>query len=500
MNFKKSIFSYIIWAVYAFLCGRGVLAVLDTAEITDILEWPYAAIVGGVCAYLLLTAGVFFALRTICREIGEHIADREHLEKMLSVILPVVILIGAVVYLVLFLLHNIPLTLEDDSYYRQAVVSAGKNVPFAVHGASWLYPCLLHVMLLIFGNTPFAGVVLQIILFFACLLLVYSGMQAFAGVVPAAVSMAALGFLPVSLQFVFSLTPELFYLTLYLFGFFLTGMVCKKFRDKDSISAADHLPVFLLGIYVGFLIYLDVYSVSLYLFLSALYFAGRKKAGQIFGANLTMILGGAAGVLLMVLAASWMGVMSISEYCGELLALYTQNISFDAVHVGNAMLLPDVTAAGSLVLITAAFFVIPAFFIWKENRGGAFILNLLFVCILSVFSVFKLNAQMIAAFSWSILSGLGLSGAICLPGREKESVTKELQETEISEESLKNRKEETKKTENREQGKPAPGEPLHNPLPVPKKISRPQIDFAHDIKDSDMKYDIDVADDDDFDV
>ena len=55
-------------------------------------------------------------------------------------------------------------------------------------------------------------------------------------------------------------------------------------------------------------------------------------------------------------------------------------------------------------------------------------------------------------------------------------------------------------TENKEREKTAPGQPLHNPLPVPKKKSRPQADFDHQVREADMKFDMEVADDDDFDV
>ena len=55
------------------------------------------------------------------------------------------------------------------------------------------------------------------------------------------------------------------------------------------------------------------------------------------------------------------------------------------------------------------------------------------------------------------------------------------------------------KQRKKEQEKPAPGEPLHNPLPVPKKKSRPQADFGYKVTDARMKFDLDVADGDDFD-
>lgn len=445
-------------------------------------------------------------------EIGEHVKDKERFERIASVVLPIVILIGATVYLVLYLSYNTPLTLTDDSFYRQALVSAENSVPFAMHGASWLYPCLLHVMLLIFGNTPFAGIVLQIILFFICLLFLYIGMQAFAGVLPAAVSMAVFAFLPVSILFVFSLTPEFFYLAFYLLGFSLTGVFCREFEKTDSISPVQYLALFLLGLYIGFLIYLDIYSISLYFFFGIMYFSEEEKIKQAAGPGLMALSGGVSGFILSAAIVSRMADIRFSAYLRELFVVYTQNVGFVPDPLENAVLLPDTTLVGSLLVISFALLVILSFFIQKENKNGVFILNLLFVLALSIFSVFYLNEQMIITFSWSILAGLGLGGTVCRPKKsEKEKASKkESTEEKDSEKKITEQKQQKETmadistkitlTEKKEQEKPAPGSPLHNPLPVPEKKKRLRADFNYPVKEEDMKFDIEVADDDDFDV
>ena len=538
MNLKKSVFSYIIWAVFAVLCCLGIVLTLNAAGITEMFGWSYGAITGAACGYLVLTVAVFFALRMICTEIGEHISDQEQLERIASIVLPAAVLIGIVIYLVLYMLYHIPLTLEDDSFYRQAVVSAGTSVPFTVHGASFLYPHLLHVMFLIFGNTPFAGVVLQIILFFVCLLFLYIGMQAFAGAIPAAVSMVALGFLPVSMQFVFSLTPEFFYLVFYLSGFCLTGTLFRKFKERDSASAGLYLLAFCSGLYIGFLVYLDLYSISLFLFSAVFYSLDSQKIKRALGINLTVLFGGGAGFILSVLLAVQMGKMGFLAYLKELLALYTRNIRFERETLETALLLPDATLIGSLLTVSFAFFVVPAFFIWKRYQNSAFILNLILVYALTAFHVFSMNAQMIVTFSWGILAGLGFYGVVRLPevrdeedepeeemsGDEKSSektenvlIKKDTAKEEPEEKNVALKKEkksekktvnedlinmdtETKTAENKEQKKTAPGQPLHNPLPVPKRKSRSQVDFGYQVKEADMKFDVEVPDDDDFDV
>lgn len=561
MNLKKSIFSYIVWAALAPLCCLSVVFTLERAGIGEILGISLIAVACGACVYLLLTAAVFLALRTICAEIGRHIPNTQKAEAVLSVILPVTVLVGVVVYLVLYLVYHTPLTLEEDRFYSQALVSGGKDVPFAVHGASWLYTCLLRVMMFIFGNTPFAGVVLQIVLFFICLLLLYVGMQAFAGTIPAAFSMALFGFLPASFQHVFSLTPELFYLAFYLLGFSLTGTLYKKYGQRETSSQIPSperyaeqggglqsvlsvVSVFLLGIYIGFLVYLDIYGISLYLFLAVLFSAGKDRIKRAAVSYFTAVFGGICGFLLPVMAVCQVEKTTAAVYLRELYSLYVSGMRFEAEISRFFSFLPDVSIGGSILLISLAFCMIPAFFLWKRSQGSAFIINLFLVCGLSGLSVFLLDAQMITTLAWIMLAGLGVYGVVRAgdepdeegAGESAEDI-RDAEDSEHVEDAGNSRKRAGKKkdnesrkkktgtkagskpereekampenmdaatvkesgTEKKEQEKPAPGEPLHNPLPVPKKKSRPQADFGYQVAEDKMKFDLDVSDEDDFD-
>ena len=174
--------------------------------------------------------------------------NKEYLKKAASIALPAIILVGAAVYLARYIPYNAPLMLQNDSFYNQALVSAGKNMEFDLYDASRFYVYVLHGMFLIFGNTPFAGLVLQIILFFVCLLFLYIGMRYFAGTAAAALAMAVLAFSPLSLRYLFSMTPEFLYLTCCLFGFMIAGAIFGKmkrsFRRKKEAAEVSAIPVF----------------------------------------------------------------------------------------------------------------------------------------------------------------------------------------------------------------------------------------------------------------
>lgn len=486
MNLRKSVFSYIILAVFVFLSGFCIFCTLETAGFTRMFGWPLPALIGGVCIYLLLTTAVFMAFRAIFQEIGKHIKDRKRTETVLGAALPILTILGVAVYLLLYLIYHIPITLDDDTFYNMALVKAGNSVTGSLRGVSGLYVRLLHGMLLMFGNTPFAGVVLQIILFFICLALLYTGMRAYAGALPAAVSTAAFGFFSVSMEYVFSLTPELFYLALYLMGFYLTGVLYHKFCRPDTAFSGCLVPALFAGLYAGFLVCLDFYSVSLYFFFAICCSADKEKIKQAFFTNVVEFFAGIGGFFLSARVFS----MPADSRIGEAdFALQGENIL-------ELFRLPDYACIVFLLIISMAFFVVPGFFLQKKSQNSAFILNLFLLYGLRWLGINGPRGQMAVILGWCMIAGPGIYGTI---RQSEKAAGKESPESD-KEESLKETDMEEKKTKNQEQKKPAPGEPLPNPLPVPKKKNRQQADFAHQVAEADMKFDVEVADNDDFDV
>ena len=504
MKVKKSIFSYIITAVFALFCGFSIFCVSEAAGFAQTFGWPKPALIGGICIYLALTAAVFIALRTLFTEFGKHIKNKDRAEAVLAVSLPILIILGIVVYLVCYLMYHIPVMLHDDTFYRMALVTEGKSFADVPHGVSGLYVRLLHAAFLIFGNTPFAGVVLQIILFFISLLLLYIGMQAYAGAVPASVAIAAFGFFPVTIEYVFSLTPDLFYVALYLLGFYLTGVLYLKFCQSGVNSLGQYLLLFFTGLYAGFLIYLDIYSVSLYFFFAVWYSADKEKNKQAFKADCMAFLGGIGGFFLaaavfFLLAGNMADNGSFAANYGILLKRPVVFCLENGSPAGNDILKAftsynDASLAVLILLISLAFFIVPAIFLRGKSPDGAFVLNIFLLYGVSYLGLTGLKGRLSGILCWCMLAGLGIHGTLrrAVRTQEKENAAiDEMKETD---------KEETVDGKKQEQEKPAPGKPLPNPLPVPEKRRRPQADFAYPVADADMKFDIEVADGDDFEV
>lgn len=507
MNIGKKIVSYIILALFTLFCGFVIFCTLEEAGFTRMFGWPLPALVGGICMYLLITAAVYQALQTLFRDAGRHIKNRKRLETVLAVVLPVLTILGVAVYLVFYLMNHIPIALQDDTFYSLALVRTGNDITYSVHGATRLYVCLLHGMLLVFGNTPFAGVVLQIILFFVCFILLYTGMQAHAGVISAAVATAAFGFFSISTESIFLLAPELSYLALYLLGFCITGVLYRKTCRSDKGSMIPYVLLFLAGLYAGFLVYLDLIGVCLYLFLAVCHVAGNRKIKQIFLTNLTALSGGICGFFL----SAYVSVLfadnpagggnfaaGLSAFAEKVVSFYLAKISLPGN--GILQLFPPYDPASFVVfllLVSLSFFIVPAFFMHRETQSSIFILQLLLLYGLSCLGLTGLQGQMRGILCWCMLAGIGISGTFCLS--EKLSAEKESEDIEMKDLDQTVINEKKKPAKAQEQEKPAPGKPLHNPLPVPTRKSRPQADFAFQVADDDMKFDVETADDDEFD-
>lgn len=446
MNLRKTVFSYIILGLFIFFSAFSVSCALEDAGFSQMFGWPFPVLAGIACLYLLLTAAVYAACRTLIREIGKSITDKKRAERVFQVVFPVLVILGIAVYLIFYLMYHIPIALHNDTFYSMALVKEGNDVTRSVYGLSGLYVRLLHGMLLIFGNTPFAGVVLQIVLFFICLILLYAGMRAYAGAFPAAVSLALFGFSPVSMKYVFSLTPELFYLVLYLSVFYLTGVLHHKFFRQSAVFSGLYMLIFPLGVYEGFLC-------------ASNFFMG---ADQRAGAGSTV---------------------------------------FHPENILQVFHMPDYPCIAFLLLISLAFFVVPAFFVQKRGQNSAFILNLFLLYGFCFLRAEGLSGNPAAVLGWCMLAGSGICGLIGLSEKAAEERCMETNKEEnpdVTDEEKEITEKET--TENQEQKKPAPGEPLHNPLPVPKKKSRPQADFGFEVKEEDMKFDVEVSEDDDFEL
>ena len=269
------------------------------------------------------------------------------------------------------------------------------------------------------------------------------------------------------------------------------------------------------GALIGMLGYLDLTAFTI-LALGAVVVTGKKSrtkeepvrnGGGISAAVAALILTGCGAGFLGTAAA-------VSSGSG--MGLVAQLTQWASVHVWNTRtfgfrpLYPyslDMLLFG--VLAVPASFLVFEFF--RSGREQNYMLWIL-LCIaaaptpLAVFGVQPFG--LLSMYLWGVLAGLGLQNCI-FGGQARlmqtmiEEINQAAGEIEAAEENgpaqEDSRSKETGQTPEAEEPVKKPRY-IKNPLPLPKKHVRRQMDYQYTVDDKDMNYDVEVGDDDDFDL
>lgn len=151
-----------------------------------------------------------------------------------------------------------------------------------------------------------------------------------------------------------------------------------------------------------------------------------------------------------------------------------------------------VEGAELMPLVCFAFLYVFGFFRQKGNYGTVWILP--FVChfVMGLLTGFTGHGWSLLMLAWIIMGGMGLHSA-CSPECDNKEKAKQKNPAAVAGMSS--------GTQNGEPMKPRSGEPIPNPLPVPKKNSRKVMNYAFEPEESRMCFDIDtVKEDDDFEL
>lgn len=514
MNPRKNVLSYIIWLVFSvymlLIMTAYSFAVVNNSVYSRYITQTYqkALLFLGVVAVFAL---IFVAVHALSITIKKHVVLDKSTIDILSIVAPIFILLGVVALMAYYLVNNMPITLSNEIYYKQAVVN-GKDTGFVVHGMSYLYVNILRTLFLIFGNNPFAGIVMQIVFFFALIVLVYITCVRVCGVIPACIGMALIGLVQIQtfLSEVFSLTPELMYLCLYFLGVLFISGIVKGISEEKLQGFLGGFAIYLLGIYIGYLIYLDIFSLTLLFFIFGMISMKQiPKKVSVLG-NVVTLLGMINGVAIALLVLYIQeGILPIT-YLSSLWELYFASAKF--VHIGFV----PVENIGIIILFLLLLFgCIPGYVIQIYDRYTTWIACFFVLIICQMFSVNRLEYQSILTVFACILAGVGLYGYV---KTESESVT-ENTETETNEQETENISEDSQETliaseadtnvvqmpettlvaEPKTEAKVEPGMPLDNPLPLPKKHVKKSVDFPYQFEESQLTFDHDTDENDDFD-
>ncbi len=551
MKMKKTWFSYLLWLLYMAITG----VLLATCIITiSIYTWELSNYFAAACVCLFFAgvAGLWLAGSKIVAYAADRIPKDKHFANMWECFLAMCIFAGTVLYRIYYLLHAGG-AVERNLFYEMAQVTDGGGIPNITHGASYVYTALLSAVFSFMGNKAEAGVGLQFVLQLLSMLFLYFGIRLLSGRVTALCAAAFMAVSPVFVTNMFSLTPQGLYLLLYAAGLWMTGLYLRGLVKGGYRRAGSYFAFLLLGIYIGMISYLDILGITLFFFAGICFTAVKGRASK-ERKNISAVT-----QFIVILAAALLTAAGLMEldavYSGQ--SLKEIAVAW-ALQYGNNILPhysipgPDVQPVVSLVVCFIAALGAVGFLMRKYQKMDVWVLFLAALTAISFSGIGQMDYGIFAVVIWGTLAGLGL----CSMGTETEEKAAvspaagkmRINEIEVEEIQVYNAPESDTQAEivrvedlpkhdipleviqAEELGKLAiDSEPvrkegididkeavseetggkeeikkeikfIENPLPLPKKHVKKDMDYAVEVLSEQMDYDISPKENDDFDI
>lgn len=491
MTYRKTWLSYVIWFLYASLCvmllafagylSYGSYVKAAPAKLGALLIFPLL-----VCIYLALRQGALAFRRR--RSISLH--SRQMMEAFcvsVSFVFGFLVRIRMFCYAETLLSSGEALT---GGLLEKAFVRAGESIEPIAHGVSYLYVLILSAVFSFLGNSVGAAMFLQIVLQLLVMLIGYRLVKAAAGRFAACVSLLLMAFSPAYVEKIAEITPESLFLLFYLLCLmFIVSYVRAVLADKPVFGKV--FAAILPGVAVGILTYFELSAVTVLLFLGTL-FVGKREEEQPNGNGknilriLTAVVSCAVSFFLLIAVDAAVSGVSLERSLYVWAYPYLQ-IGGSQFHLGE--LYGNVIFCAALIL-TAAFLVFEFFRSGKEQDHTPW----LFFCILFspflVWEVWTVELSGLALFFWGVAAALGIKN--CVYGGVAEVMQAKIEQINAEAESV------------LEAARPAAAASvtkprfLENPLPLPKKHVKKEMDYDHPVAPEMMHFDLETVDGDDF--
>lgn len=489
MTYCKTWFSYVLWVLYAGVCVM-MLAFTGYTLWERYIPVPLAQ--AGVFFIFPLLLGIYALLRVVSRKIRTKYTIQMHTLTMCEAFTVAFCFVFGTLYRIhaalfstfdYFFLENM-----ETEYFEMAVVRAGEGIAPMSHGTGYLYVVCLSAIMSFLGNKLVSAMFFQAFLQILSLVLCYLVVRKTAGRLPACVVLVYMAFSSAYVSRIGVIDPECFYFLIYLVGMYLIVSFVRNYCRNFYTRSFAVWVFMLLGIILGILVYLDVRSVTLLLILVGI-FTGKKEEDEdvppiTAGQNILVFLAVMIFSVLTFFAAFLVDAWGYgTEYMTELSAwvdLYLTRSRGGILFCMDQFMLDFPV---NILIIAAASFLV------FEFKRSSKVQNYMLWVLLCVFTaptpmtgLGVLPYGTIALFIWCVLAGLGLQN--CIMGGNALVVQAKIEEINATVQV-----EETEKPRF-----------IENPLPLPKKHVKREMDYEYPVADENMKFDIEVDETDDFDI
>lgn len=505
MTFKKNLFSIFLWAFCAFaVCVFHIRTMLELLVSSSVVD-TYLQI-GIVCLSFILTAGIFFLCRKLfC--IYPVQTDTAQSSRIMWEVFLAFLLLGAGLFLRVYFIGNGG---EEAAYYETARVTGEAVAPIA-HGAQYLYVLLLRGLFIFAGNHFSAGIILQIGLQMAAAAVWYFAVRRLWGPVAALILLAGIMLSPESIKESLFYSPKMLFLLLYGLVLLMAGCFLRRQRYIKPLKWYSFVQTFLLGACIGFLSYLDVTGLTLFIPVVFICFIRIKKneenaenaesfyrgnAGRIAGQLLIVAAGCFLTAFLLFYGDAVYSATTPDRVFGAWCTLFSPKglVGLPGSFLAETMMEKWLMTGVSFLLLLGifAFFVRPK----EENQILPFLM---------LFGVGFLHAGGFAAKGMNC-NYILLLLVLVLTGAGIQAMFTKSEPAPVAE--LPKKKRTVKEPAQKMQKPETPPEPvpekkvkyIENPLPLPKKHVKKKMGYRQDVLPEQFDYDLKVSDEDDFDI
>lgn len=475
MTWKKNGYSCFIWLVYTVAVSFGLFCVVSCFA----GAWGYTlpVTISGTIFVLWFACGITYLLYRLNERMGEWLRNQKPLSLTLEVVCTLsVIGLGA------WFAFSEPINEAGNAYFQFASVQEGQDVPALLHGAEYLYVQLLHIVCIFLGNDPYYCIITQMILYLLAAVLFSISVRRIAGVLSSVITLVFMAFsLPLCGE-CRTLSPNVLYLLLLSAVLHLV-ISCMKTQDKGILLSI------VAGICIGLLLYLDVTGAILLLVFAGILYSPKQTRLFLYVVG---ILAAAVGFIACVLVDSL--------FTGK--AFFSVLQAWGCLYMPSAFRIPvsvmeDIGNLDVFLLFVGLTLGIFSFFCSRrQERLSVFVLPLIGLMTAQGFGM--LTKQMDGSFFIylfvTVLCAIGIGNIFTVEkSGEEEGVPETLTIQDLDADDAQNVVEEPVEVEAEVPAVSAeetvPVQYIENPLPLPKKHV-PRV----------LDYDIEVPDDDDYDI
>lgn len=506
MTYRKTLFSYIVWAVYTGVCIMLLAFMGYFANVRYFAPGNPAQGMSVLCALagVPLVLAVYFGVRTAAEAIHKKYTMQPHTAAMWEWFLAALILAIGILYQIrgmLQLLGELAAGTEFDfcnsPFYENARITVAQGERFADGAAAWLYESVLSFFLSFLGNKISSALILQLFLHILILILGYCAVRRLVGRIPACTMLLLLSYAMGSGMLEERLDPGELLFAMYLAGLLLTGAYCRLVAGAKAKRWVFLLTGSLLGVYIGLLLFLDLTAATLFLLLAGLFVTKEKTERAWMAVLPPFVVSLLAGTGVFALFYAGRGESLTKGW--EILAGNYGNTSWIRLFNYEGWMNERAFAVLFLMIAGASFLTLEFFRQRQEMNFSVWILVSL-VAATTPFAGNGLYPCWIGAlFFWSVLAGLGIQNCVMGELRQVREALLARINDEVDEKTADG---EQAAQEPDEKETPVEAKPrfIENPLPLPKKHVKKEMDYQYPVEESQMKYDIEVDEKDDFDL